>query len=272
MKLVRRRLYCSMVALVAVVITIAVFQILMLSLLPHHIYSGWLLCSLVIFLCLFSIRKKLNFLPLGTNSAWAQFHYYVGYFSLATFLLHVDYLGNRSTLEQTLFILFHITLGIGILGLLINRLFARRLAALSQEIIYEEIPTLIKSTRMQVEDLIQQGCKKSNSSTLGDYYIRHLDSFFRKSANRFFYLFGLKQQSNKIIDHLHQQHRYLDGTEIEFAIQLEKLIRQKALLDTHFTLQGIMKYWSVLHYPIGFGLVLLTSFHVIVIYAFSSTV
>ena len=42
----------------------------------------------ILFLALYNVRKKLPFLPLGSSTAWLQWHLYVGIGSVGVFALH----------------------------------------------------------------------------------------------------------------------------------------------------------------------------------------
>ncbi len=64
--------------------------------------AGWVLLAFLIFLALFSARKRLAMLPLGSAYAWRLLHETGGLVALALFWLHTRTLWPKGFYEQIL--------------------------------------------------------------------------------------------------------------------------------------------------------------------------
>ena len=52
--------------------------------------SGWGLVTLMAFLTLYNLRKKLSFLPLTASNTWMLMHLYAGGLTVFLFALHIN--------------------------------------------------------------------------------------------------------------------------------------------------------------------------------------
>ena len=68
--------------------------------------SGWALLLAIVFLAAYNVRKKLPFLPLGSSETWLQWHVYVGYFTFALFLVHLEFQAPMGWFEIVFSIIF----------------------------------------------------------------------------------------------------------------------------------------------------------------------
>ena len=272
MKFVRRRIRNTIILSIAVALTWYAFKIVGLSLQTQQFYSGWLVAGVIVFLLSFYIKKKLSIFPLGSNSDWAQWHYYCGYFLIAAFAIHVEFAIPDGIVERVLAVLLALTVAAGIAGATINRVFARRLAFLSEEIIFERIPEHMAVLRKRLEAELAQSVEESNSSTLSSYYAEHLASYFATNRDVLSHLSGNRQPHLMRLNDLELQMRYLNQREAAFAMKLAEYLEQKNTLDTHYALQGAMKYWGMLHAPIGLLLLFMVFVHVVLVYAFRGAI
>lgn len=263
-----RRIGNILGVLLATVVVSLAFDIIELSLKVQQYYSGWLLTILFAILFAFYAKKRLSVIPLGSSSVWAQWHYYLGFFSLIIFLEHINFSVPAGKIELSMTVLFLLILFSGLLGLLINRFFAKRLSYLKEEILFERIPQYRERLRSEVEQLILSCVEESGSTTLSDYYMTHLADYFY--GPRFFlrHLFGSSYAIERILAGIQNQMRYLNKEEVGYAMQLRSCVESKSMLDTHYALQSALKYWGVLHLPIAVVLMLFVGLHIILVYAF----
>lgn len=249
-------------------VMLTIISIIERSLNTQQFYSGWLMLLLLTVLLLFYVKKRLSILPMGKTSTWAQWHYYLGLFFLVAFLKHIEFKFPNGNLEVALTCLFAVVVCTGVGGGLTNRIFARRLSYLDEEVIYERIPQHRKAIQSKVEALLLDIAKRSESDTLSKYYSAHLQRFFSQPNNFFSHLFNSNYPVLRIQRSLEQQLRYLNKHEASGVHKLSGLIAQKDMLDRHYALQGVLKYWGVLHMPIGTVLLMLVLVHVVLVYAF----
>jgi len=268
MKFMARRTRNFGLLAVAIGLAYIGLSIVDLSLNIQSFYSGWLLVSIIVVLMSFYLKKRLSVVPLGRNSVWAQWHYYLGLLLFAIFLKHLNFKFPDGNVELALTLFFLIVTGSGIVGGIINRVFARRLSFLDEEIIYERIPLYRQQLKAQVEKMLSEVVAKTGSTTLSDYYLNHLIFFFTKQQHFMSHILGGDYNHLRIQNKLEQQIRYLNSDEADCAFKLRALIEQKDILDRHSALQGVLKYWGVLHLPMALVLICLLFVHIVLVYAF----
>ena len=228
-------------------------------------YSGWGLLVIVLVLALFSARKKLSPLPVGTAFAWLQLHTYLGLISVVAFLVHLRWTLPSGALEVTLAVVFLLVAVTGLAGLVLSRILAPRLSRRGDEVIFERIPGFTHSVRRRAEQLVL----KSIEPTIADFYQRRLAAYFARPRHLVGHLFGSSRGSHSLVAELRALDRYLNQAERETREKLERVILQKDDLDIHYALQAALKYWLFVHIPLTYSLVLLVSLHVLVVYGFS---
>lgn len=234
-----------------------------MSLRPVNFFTGWCLLILFVVLALYNLRKRLPFLPLGTSASWLQFHIYIGLLTVLLFILHIHFRIPNGILEGTLALLYVTVAGTGILGLLLSRVFAKRLASRGEEVIFERIPAIRRHIRENAEKLVERAVSETSSPTIQEFYGKQLDSFFRRMCNFWAHLFNSTRPRHALLTDLGALDRYLNDQEREISSELATLICIKDDLDYHHTLQGVLKYWLFLHIPLSFSLLIVSVLHAI---------
>ena len=240
-----------------------VHEVYRVSLRPVSFFTGWGLLVLMVILALYNLRKRMPFLPLGTSAGWLQFHIYIGFLTVVLLVLHINFRVPNGILEGTLSLLYVTVAGTGILGLILSRIFAKRLAARGEEVIFERIPGIRRHIRENAEALIERSVSETNSSTIQEFYAEHLDFYFRRMCNFWGHVFNSVRPRHTLLTNLGELDRYLNDQEREIAAELANLVRVKDDLDYHHTLQGILKYWLFIHIPLSFSLLIVSFSHAI---------
>src|SRR5688500_18774372 len=149
--------------------------------LPNFDYfSGIALLVAIIFLAAYNVRKKLPFLPLGSSETWLQWHIYVGYFTFALFLVHLEYRVPTGWFEIVFSIVFSIVMLSGIGGLMLSRQIPRRLTTLGGEVIFERVPTYRRMILDRAEQIALKSTEETQSPTLLEFYTKHLRTIFEE--------------------------------------------------------------------------------------------
>jgi hypothetical protein len=250
-----------------------------LLLYADHVYSpvlsrliflyGWLLFFVMIILSLYNARKKLPFLPLGTSEGWLQFHIYAGLLTILLFALHIRFELPKSTFDIILFALYWIVTLSGIFGLFISRIIPKRLTTRGGEVLYERIPMVRRSLQEQAETLALKSVPTGQSTTIADFYLRHLQNFFSRPQNFWRHFFEVRSPLNSLVNKLTDLNRFLNEEERAVAAQLVELVRQKDGLDYQRTLQITLKTWLFVHIPFTYSLLIFSVIHIVIVYAFS---
>lgn len=264
----RRGFVLILLALLAVALAFA--HNIFAPVLPRLIYVyGWLLFLLIVILSLYNARKKLPFLPLGTSEGWLQFHIYAGLLTVLLFVFHIRFRLPTGWFDSILFALYALVTFSGIFGLLITRMIPKRLTSRGGEVLYELIPVVRRSLREQAEALALKSISEAQSTTLADFYVRHLKNFFDRSQNFWLHMFEVRSPLNSLINRISDTHRFLDEKERVTADKLADLVRQKDGLDYQRALQITLKVWLFIHIPFTYSLLIFSIIHIVIVYAFS---
>ena len=243
-----------------------------IALKTHQYISGWLLVGTVLFLVLYSVRKKISMIPIGSSAVWLQFHIYVGLLATLLFFLHVEWSLPNGWIETTLYVLFLSICISGVFGLYLNKSLPKRLTRRGEEVIFERIPIFISKVRDEAEALAIEAAGNTSSSSIPDFYISNLASFFIGPRYFFNHLVQSHIHLINLLGELEDMERYLDEKEKVYARKLSQLVKQKDYLDYHYALQFSLKVWLFIHVPISYGLLVFLALHITFVYAFHSTI
>jgi hypothetical protein len=240
------------------------------SILPRIVYIyGWLLFLLIVILSLYNARKKIPFLPVGTSEGWLQFHIYAGLFTVLLFAFHIRFRWPTGWFDSILFALYALVTLSGVAGLLISKMIPKRLTSRGGEVLQERIPMIRRSLQEQAEALALKSVPEAQSTTLADFYLRHLKSFFDTSQNFWLHLFEVRSPLNSLLNKIGDMNRFLNEEERATADKLADLVRQKDGLDYQRTLQITLKAWLFIHIPLTYSLLIFSVIHIGLVFAFS---
>ncbi|HTQ30392.1 MAG TPA: hypothetical protein VMI53_04210 [Opitutaceae bacterium] len=234
---------------------------LRIALQPAGLYSGLILYALVIVLTLFNARKKLPFLPLLRASTWMRFHLYTGWLTVLIFLLHTNWRWPQGTMEQILEVLFVLVALSGVFGLLITRWLPARMTRSGDPIIYERIPALRLQLREHVEARVRQCEETTASSSLSDFYVRHLQTYLDRKPGWWLPLVGSDRMLLRVRRESQALQRYLNTDEQAVARELDECIEAKRDLDYQYAGNRLLKLWLFVHIPLTYSLIILGLIH-----------
>lgn len=232
-------------------------------------FSGAMLFTLMVVLTLYNGRKKLPFLPLGTSESWLQFHVYAGFLTVILFLVHIQFRPPRGWFDIILATLYVLVTGSGIAGLAITRSIPKRLTTRGGEVLFERIPAIRRYLQEQAETLALKTMPEAHSTTIADFYVRHLQDFFDGPRNLSLHVFEVRRPLNLLQNKIADVNRYLDARERETLDKIEFLVRQKDGLDYHQALQLLLRGWLFVHIPLTYSLMIFSVMHIVLVYAFS---
>jgi len=231
--------------------------------------TGYLLFAAICFLGLYNLRKKLPVLPWTTSAAWLQAHLYVGLSTAVLLGLHMDWRLPDGLLESTLAGLFVATWTSGVIGLFWTRTLPRKLARVSEEVIYERIPLLRTQLCDRAQQAVLDTVRTSGVTTLGDFYSRRLHPFFEKPRGWQYQLRPNNRVRRRLLDELTEVNRYLSQPERETCEQLFALVRRRDDLDYHAALQWRLKAWLFVHIALSYPLLIIAGLHGLLAHLFA---
>jgi len=230
--------------------------------------SGGALFFVIFFLCLFNMRKRLPFLPLGTAHKWFLLHAVAGFLGLFLFWLHAGVLWPKGLYLQILTILFYGTTLSGIVGLIMEKIYPHLLTRIGLECIYERIPRDIAEIRNKAENLVLECTENTGSDTLAKHYMETLGWFFQRP--RFFLnnIFGGQNSQTWVKQQCSILERFLNEAEHDYLNQIFTLAETKRKIDFHYSLQTMLKNWLLVHVPFAAAVMAMVVWHLIVIQVF----
>ena len=265
----RRRVAWALVcAALAFALALAV-TVLRTALRPSALYTGALLYALVVGLALFNGRKKLPFLPLAKASTWLQVHIYAGWLAVVVFLLHTGFRWPKGPFLQVLAAVFVLVAASGVVGLVLTRWLPQLLARSGEPLTYERIPEIRAEIRTRIEELVTLADRETESSTLGDFYLKHLMVYVAANPGFWPSFDGQDRPYRRTVEELATLERYFNVRERELAAGLREWIEAKRNLDNQMVAQRLLKYWLFVHIPASAALLLLGLAHGVIALRYS---
>ncbi len=268
-KLASRRIRNASVTLVALAVLWQCVRSQERNLGSTSFTTGYVLLAAVVFLALYNVRKKLPFLPLGSSTAWLQWHLYVGLGSMGVFALHVGATWPNGVLETTLALIYLLTFASGLVGLYLTRTIPAQLARVGYDVVYERIPALRHAVCQQAGDVALESVVNSGTTTLADFYLARLYDYFQQPRGAWYLLRPTTTARRSLMREMRDVRRYLSDQEQTSCERLFALLRRKDDLDFHEARQGLLKLWLFVHIGLTCMLVIGAILHGILAHGFN---
>ena len=265
----RRRFVNVTFAILAALLVVVSSTVYVTAVNQNGFLTGWILFGLVLALSGYRIRKKVSTLPIGRASSWLQAHIYGGLIALLAFFVHVGWRIPDGVFEGLFAIVFLLVALSGVVGIVINRVFARRLTRRGEEVIFERIPGFMVRLREQAEEILLASAGETGAAVLREFYFSRLSSFFAGPRNWLGHLVSSNRTLYKLQNEMDSLERYLNADDRERLAELRYLVERKDELDFAYALQGAMKFWLFIHVPLTVALLIGMLVHTVLVHAFS---
>lgn len=229
-------------------------------------FTGYTLFCAILFLAAYKLRKRLTTLPLGQAKTWLQLHVYVGISTFFMFGLHTGFRIPTGWLESILALLFLLVSSSGMFGLYLCRAIPKRQSAVAQEFVYERTAAMRHSIARRAKDLALQSAEATN--ILARLYLTKLVYFFERPRSLWYFAWPTGHQRRALQHEVANLERYLNQDQRLIAQQIATLIQDKDDIDFHWTMQGRLKLWPMVHVGLTYSLLLVTLVHVVLAHAF----
>lgn len=255
-----------------VIVGLLIFFLVWLGMRKHwsvpHI-TGYSLFVLMLALASLKVRKRLLVLPIGTVRDWMLLHLVFGVLGIALYFQHTGTLWPSGRYEQWIAFFFYLVTISGVSGYVFQRAFPQRLADLGEQVIFERIPVEMAALRERVEALMLEATRETGSDTLARYYAESLHWYFERPRFALSHLRGTGRSEGWIQTHLKVLSRFLNESERAYLVKLEEIALRKSGLDAHHALQGALKLWLFVHVPCAVLLLLLASWHLLIVHIYA---
>lgn len=194
---------------------------------------------------------------MGSAHAWLRLHVWIGAAFLLALAVHGGPTLPEGLLSRALWLLSLWTVLSGLLGLAVQRTVPRLLsAAAATEVNYDRIPELVDEIRQRADVLSERA-----ETPVRNLYRRSLAPMLAAPQRNLSVLLeagGRRRQ----LDPVHRLQTLLPEEQRHRLDELEALVRTKLDLDTHYTLQQVLRGWLWLHVPTSALLLVLVAVHV----------
>jgi hypothetical protein len=197
--------------------------------------------------------------PLGTARRWLQAHIYLGALAFLAVLLHTGLRLPRGAMGWALFLLSLWTVVSGLVGVWLQKWLPSVMAeSLRVEALYERIPALIEHLLKEADDLVANG-----SEVLDRFYQTEVRARLATVEPSWSYVFDVRTGRERALEPFRRMSSFVEPAEKEIVNDLMTIRMEKMDLDVHYSLQGILRHWLVLHAPPAAVLMALLVIHVL---------
>lgn len=218
---------------------------------------GFLAALLFVFEMLYPARRP-KARPFFTARNWIQAHVYLGVVAMLAVVIHAGFSWPHGAFGWWLLLLSAWTTATGLLGVGLQKWIPAALAeGLRVEALYERIPELLEKLLAEADALMEDA-----SEVLERFYRSEVRDALSKVRPSWSYLMDVRGGRDRALEPFHRMAQFVDPEEREKLEDLTSLYTEKMELDAHYSLQGILRRWLVLHVPPAGLLMALLLIHV----------
>ena len=197
--------------------------------------------------------------PLGTARRWIQAHIYLGLLALLAVLLHTGLHFPRGAMGWALFLLSLWTVVSGLVGVWLQKWLPSVMAeSLRVEAIYERIPSIVQHLLKEADDLVV-----NSSDMLERFYQTEMRGRMAAVEPSWSFLLDVRSGREAALEPFRRVSAFVEPAEKEIVNDLMTIRMEKMDLDVHYSLQGILRRWLILHVPPAAVLMALLVVHIL---------
>jgi hypothetical protein len=221
---------------------------------------GVLATALFLFEMSYPLRRPRS-RPLGSAKRWMQAHVYLGLVALLAVVIHAGYTLPHGLLGWLLLGLSVWTTLSGLVGVFLQKWIPAALAeGLTVTALYERIPSLVDGLTEEADALVESG-----SDALGEFYRTQVREELSRLKPSLGYFLDVRGGREGALAPFRRVAAFLPTEEQEKVESLMNLYSDKMELDAQFSLQGVLRRWSLwtLHVPMAGILLGLVALHIL---------
>jgi hypothetical protein len=197
--------------------------------------------------------------PFGTARRWLQAHIYLGLLALLAVILHAGFHLPRGAMGWALFLLSLWTVLSGLVGVWLQKWLPVVMAeSLRVEALYERIPSLVQHLLKEADDLVA-----NSSDVLERFYQTEMRLRMATVEPSWSFLLDVRSGRERALEPFRRVSAFVEPAEKEIVNDLMTIRMEKMDLDVHYSLQGILRRWLILHVPPAAVLMALLVVHVL---------
>ena len=197
--------------------------------------------------------------PLGTARRWLQAHVYLGALAFLAVLIHAGFHWPGGSMGWALLLLSAWTTLSGLVGVWLQKWLPIVMSeGLRVEALYERIPALIEHLLKEADALVANA-----SEVLERFYLAEVRTRLAVVEPSWSYLLDVRAGRERALEPFRRMSSFVDPAEKEIVNDLMTIRMEKMDLDVHYSLQGILRRWLIVHVPPAAVLMALLAVHIL---------
>lgn len=223
------------------------------------LWFGVLATILFVVETLYPARRKLLAKPLGNARRWIQLHIWGGLLAALFVAMHEGFRKPGGTIGWLLLLLTLWVTASGLLGVFLQKFYPVALSqSLSVEALFERIPDLVARLPLEADKAIDGA-----SEVLTGFYRSEVRPSLSAVAPSWGYLIDVRGGRDVRLLPFQRITQFLPQEEHARLQELRTIFVEKMELDAQYSVQRILKTWTVLHVPPAAVLMGLTAVHIV---------
>jgi hypothetical protein len=197
--------------------------------------------------------------PLGTARRWLQAHVYLGALAFLAVLIHAGFHWPGGFMGWALLLLSAWTTLTGLVGVWLQKWLPIVMSeGLRVEALYERVPALIEHLLKEADALVANA-----SEVLERIYLSEVRTRLAVVEPSWSYLLDVRAGRERALEPFRRMSSFVDPAEKEIVNDLMTIRMEKMDLDVHYSLQGILRRWLIVHVPPAALLMALLAVHIL---------
>lgn len=197
--------------------------------------------------------------PLGTARRWLQAHVYLGALAFLAVLIHTGFHWPGGSMGWALLLLSAWTTLTGLVGVWLQKWLPIVMSeGLRVEALYERIPALIEHLLKEADALVANA-----SEVLERFYLSEVRTRLAVVEPSWSYLLDVRAGRERALEPFRRMSSFVDPAEKDIVTDLMTIRMEKMDLDVHYSLQGILRSWLIVHVPPAALLMALLVIHIL---------
>jgi hypothetical protein len=197
--------------------------------------------------------------PLGTAKRWLQAHVYLGVIAFLAVVVHAGFRLPGGWMGWALLLLTIWVTLTGLVGVWLQKWLPHVMAeGLRVEALYDRIPALVEHLLKEADALVADA-----SEVLERFYTTDVRTSLAGVEPSWSYLLDVRSGRERVLEPFRRMSSFVDPAEKEIVNDLMTIRMEKMDLDVHYTLQGILRRWLILHVPPAAVLTALMIVHIV---------
>jgi hypothetical protein len=197
--------------------------------------------------------------PLGTAQRWLQAHVYLGALAFLAVLIHAGFRLPGGAMGWALLLLSGWTTATGLAGVWLQKWLPAVMAeGLRVEALYERIPSLVEHLLGEADALMA-----GTSDVLERFYRNEVRVRLATVEPSWAFLLDVRAGRESALEPFRRMSAFVDPAEKGLVDDLSMIRMEKMDLDVHYSLQGILRRWLVVHVPPAALLMALLAVHIL---------